>query len=158
MRKTVVAPLLVIPVWLLAASGSLRSGSTVELSTQDHNAIVATALDYIDGFYDADGQRMTRALHEDVAKRDITSDRDTGRETVRNMTAGQLIEVTESGMGPGIVERDGRRSDVEILDVFENLASVRVDAITWVDYLHIGKIDGEWKIINVLWGWRSQEN
>ena len=21
----------------------------------------------------------------------------------------------------------------------------------WVDYLHIGKVNGEWKIINVLW-------
>jgi hypothetical protein len=30
-------------------------------------------------------------------------------------------------------------------------ASVRVDASEWVDYMHLGKVDGEWKIINVLW-------
>jgi hypothetical protein len=31
---------------------------------------------------------------------------------------------------------------------------VRVDAHGWVDYMHLGKIDGEWKIINVLWEMR----
>ena len=44
-----------------------------------------------------------------------------------------------------------RRSDVRILDIFGNTASVRVDASTWVDYLHVAKWNGRWVIINVLW-------
>ncbi len=41
--------------------------------------------------------------------------------------------------------------DVQILDIYENVASVRVTAGEWIDYLHLGKVDDEWKIINVLW-------
>jgi hypothetical protein len=146
--------LLVIPILLLGVSGSFRGNPISELSQEDRDAIMAVALDYIDGFYEADVGRMARALHPDVYKRDITTSGDTGNQVLRNMTASQLVEVTEGGMGARIAERDGRRSEVKILDVFNDLASVRVDAITWIDYLHVGKINGEWKIINVLWGWR----
>jgi hypothetical protein len=31
------------------------------------------------------------------------------------------------------------------------MASVRTDADWGVDYMHLAKIDGEWKIVNVLW-------
>ena len=33
-------------------------------------------------------------------------------------------------------------------------ASVRVDAAQWVDYLHLGKWNGQWKIVTVLWEMR----
>ena len=38
-----------------------------------------------------------------------------------------------------------------ILDIFENAASVKVIARDWIDYLHVGKYNGEWRIVNVLW-------
>jgi hypothetical protein len=28
---------------------------------------------------------------------------------------------------------------------------VRVDAGEWIDYMHLARWSGEWKIINVLW-------
>jgi hypothetical protein len=45
---------------------------------------------------------------------------------------------------------------VRILDIFENAASVRVDASDWVDYLHLAKVNGRWVIINVLWELRPR--
>ena len=44
-----------------------------------------------------------------------------------------------------------QRSDVRILDIFQNTASVRVDAGAWVDYLHMVRWNGRWVILNVLW-------
>ena len=32
-----------------------------------------------------------------------------------------------------------------------NTASVKAVARNFVDYLHVGKVNGEWKIVNVLW-------
>jgi len=32
---------------------------------------------------------------------------------------------------------------------------VRADANNWVDYLHVAKVEGQWKIINVLWEMRE---
>jgi hypothetical protein len=35
--------------------------------------------------------------------------------------------------------------------VYGNAASVRVQAATWVDYMHVAKSNGRWVIVNVLW-------
>jgi len=45
---------------------------------------------------------------------------------------------------------------VTILDIFEGTASVRVDAATWIDYMHIASANGRWQIINVLWALRPE--
>lgn len=37
----------------------------------------------------------------------------------------------------------------------ETAASVRVDALGWVDYLHLGRWNDQWKIISVFWDLRS---
>jgi hypothetical protein len=71
------------------------------------------------------------------------------------MTAEQLIAATAGGGGRNTPE-DKRRAEVKILDIFGNAASVRVDADSWIDYLQIGKMDGEWKILNVLWELRPE--
>jgi hypothetical protein len=141
---------------VLVAGGSTfnRLQTHDGLSQQDRQKIVNVALDYIDGFYDGNAERMARALHPDLVKRIISVDQSTGRQYLRNANAQQIVERTASGMGRQIAQRDGRRSDVTILDTFGDIASVRVDAGTWVDYLHVGKVNGEWKIINVLWAWR----
>ena len=118
------------------------------LSRDDRDAIVQTALDYIDGYHTADEERMERAVHPELSKRIIRTDRE-GRSMLQNMTAEQLVGMV-AGMGSPVPEEQ-RQSDVTILDVFENVASVKVVAAVWIDYLHIGKVDGEWKIINVLW-------
>jgi hypothetical protein len=117
----------------------------------DREAIIQVAHDYIDGFYEGSTERMRRALHPDVAKRDIVTDDGIAKQRVRNMTAQQLTEVTSSGVGRQIAQRDGRQCDVTILDIFHDVATVKVEAITWIDYLHVARIDGEWKIVNVLW-------
>ncbi|WP_262482438.1 nuclear transport factor 2 family protein [Aquimarina macrocephali] len=43
------------------------------------------------------------------------------------------------------------KKEVIILDVFDKTASVKLIADEWIDYMHIVKINGTWKIVNVLW-------
>jgi len=45
--------------------------------------------------------------------------------------------------------------DVRILDITGDFATARtVNAkYGFFDYCHLAKFDGEWKILNVLWGW-----
>jgi hypothetical protein len=35
--------------------------------------------------------------------------------------------------------------------MFGNAASAKVVASDWVDYLHLARWNGEWRIVNVLW-------
>jgi hypothetical protein len=44
-----------------------------------------------------------------------------------------------------------KKNTVTILDVYNDIATVRAESAGYIDYLHIGKVNGEWVIINVLW-------
>jgi hypothetical protein len=115
----------------------------------DSAAIRATALDYIDGWYAADAARMERALHPELAKRNVYNDAN-GRSRLIQMSAMSLVNGTRSGGGSDIPA--AQRSDsVRILDIYGNAASVRVRAATWIDYIHMAKYNGQWRILNVLW-------
>jgi len=120
----------------------------------DLAAIEETALDYIQGYYSGNAERMEKALHPDLAKR-IVRTGEGGTNTLDQMDAATLIEIARR-MSQRPVPEEEWVDDVKILDVFGNVASVRVDASAWIDYLHLARWNGEWKIVNVLWEMRPQ--
>jgi hypothetical protein len=122
-------------------------------TASDSAGIRATALDYIDGWWSADAQRMASALHPELVKRIRGIDPTGGREWIDQMGASRLVRGTARGGGRETPVTD-RRSDVRILDIFQSTASVRVDAGPWVDYIHMVKWAGRWVILNVLWEMR----
>ena len=115
----------------------------------DSAGIRQAALDYIEGWYDGNPERMERAVHPDLAKRIINADQ-RGRSVLGHQSAMTLVQNTRRGGGKETPVAE-RRTDVRILDMYGNTASVRVDADRWIDYLHIAKWNGRWVIINVLW-------
>lgn len=144
---------LLLPLVLLAAA-FVPLPARAQASAADSAAIRATALDYAMGWYTGDGDRMARALHPDLAKRDIIPD-STGAASIRHMTAEALVVGTQRGWGTGTPESE-RRAEVTILDVFGNTASVRTDMRDWIDYMHLARLDGTWQIVNVLWDLRPE--
>ena len=124
--------------------GSLRAQAAA-----DSNGIRQAALDYIEGYYEGDGARMERALHPELAKR-IVRTNEQGRSQLGQMSALSLVLGTRAGGGKDIPVAN-RRKDVRILDIYQNVASAKIDASDWVDYLHLAKWNGRWVIVNVLW-------
>lgn len=115
----------------------------------DEEFIKATALDYIEGWYEGNGERMGRALHPELAKRAVFVT-PAGEHNLRHMTKKDLVDATNAGYGKQTPE-DQRRSDVKILDRYGNTAVVKVVVVEWIDYLQLMKWEGRWVIINVLW-------
>lgn len=116
----------------------------------DSAAIKQTALDYIEGWYEGNAERMEKSLHPDLAKRIVRTNPQNGRSALGQMSALSLVQGTRGGGGKD-TPKDKQQKDVTILDVFENAASVKVVASEWIDYLHIAKFNGRWVIVNVLW-------
>ncbi len=121
----------------------------------EQSAIKQTALDYIEGWYSGDAERMERALHPDLAKRIVITDAQ-GKSRLNQMSAMGLVQGTRRGGGKA-TPKDKHRKDITILDVDENAASVKIVASDWIDYLHIAKFNGRWVIVNVLWELKSKE-
>jgi hypothetical protein len=90
------------------------------------------------------------ALHPELVKRIVVTDRQDQKNRLDQMDASTLIDATRRGGGRDTPPARQRR-DVRILDIFGSTSSVRVDAGEWIDYMHLARFDGEWKIIDVLW-------
>lgn len=57
-------------------------------------AIRATALDYIEGWFIGDPDRMERALHPELVKRFVVTDETTHRDWIDGMGITKLVEDT----------------------------------------------------------------
>jgi putative lumazine-binding protein len=114
--------------------------------------IVRVALDYFEGWFDGDSERMERALHAGLAKRSLQQvERDSPE--LRTVTKEQMVAWTATGEGKTDDPGDDRRIDVEVVDVHGNIASVVVRSPVYREYLHLVQTDEGWKIVNALWHW-----
>jgi len=106
-------------------------------------------LNYIEGWYSGDASRMEQAFHPDLAKRGVWLNPKDGTTVIRPLTAESLIEYTKQGGGKKPKDQWG--IEVTIFDMLENSATVKIVSIDFIDYAHVAKVDGEWKLLNVLW-------
>ena len=134
---------------LAVAALLILSTRAAAQSAADSAGIRQAALDYIDGYYTGDAERMERAVHPELAKR-IVRTNEQGRQMLSQMSAMTLVQITKNGGGKDTPAAD-RKEDVKILDIYQNAASAKIDASGWVDYLHLAKWNGRWVIVNVLW-------
>ena len=108
----------------------------------DVAAVVATALDYFEGWFDADEVRMARALHPNLVKR-------FAGEELGTTTKVRMLELTRRGEG----KEDGadRSLAVEVHDVYGDIATATVRSAVYHEYLHLVRTREGWKIANALW-------
>ena len=137
-------------VLLLALPAAARAQSAA-----DSAAIRATALDYVEGWYEGNAERMSRALHPELVKRIVVADTATGKSVLQNMGASALVNGTRHGYGKS-TPSDKRQKDVTVLDVFGNAAVAKAVMADWIDYMQLSRVDGRWLIVNVLWERKKQ--
>ena len=131
------------------------TGSARAQSVADSAAIRATALDYAEGWYEGNAERMARSLHPELVKRIVVRDTTTGKTMVQGMGASVLVNSTRHGYGKE-TPRERQQKEVTILDIFGNAACAKAVMADWVDYMQLGKVDGRWMIVNVLWERKPQ--
>ena len=116
----------------------------------DSTSIRAAVLDYAEGWYEGNAERMSRAVHPELVKRIVVSDTATKRSVIQNMGATALVNGTRRGWGKE-TPAERRQKDVTVLDIFGNAASAKAVMADWIDYLQLARVDGRWVIVNVLW-------
>ena len=111
-------------------------------TSSDEAAVVATARDYFEGWFDGDVARMARALHPNLVKR-------RGGEELGITTRERMLELTRAGEGKA--DAADRTLDVEVEDIYRDVASVTVRSAVYHEYLHLVRTRDGWKIANALW-------
>lgn len=117
---------------------------------EDLDCVMTAARDYIDGFTQGDVSRHGRAYHPECIKRRYATDPDTGVEGLQVLTPRIMVDYAVSS--PAMPDCE---AEVIIDAVSEGMASVRIYSCHWVDFLHIVKARGEWKLFHVTWHERS---
>jgi len=137
---------------------SLISCNVFAQTAKDTLDIKETTLNYIEGYFYKDAARMEKALHPELIKRSIQKAKD-GTEFVINLSASYMVMRAGTNTNRHAANPDGPiESKVEIYDVVGNAATVKVSTnqYNFVDYLHIGKFKGEWKIVNAFWAYKPK--
>jgi hypothetical protein len=143
MKKAVII-LAVVAAVALAVLGQDSASNEAEKA-----AVIATALDYSDGAYSADAERMAGAIHPDLNKLIFGKRPPATNYMSSYSTFSGLVEFTRAA---GLVlEPEKRLTEAAVLEIAGDVACARIRTAMWCDYLQMIKAGGRWKIVNVLW-------
>lgn len=132
---------------LFAASPLLAQAA----EATDNQMIEAAVRDYIESQHQVDPARMERGLDPKLAKRTYWQAAD-GSEFIMHTDYDAMVRVARTYNKDGTKFPARPRVDIKILDVDQRVATVKLTADEWIDYMHLYKNQrSEWKIVNVLW-------
>jgi hypothetical protein len=126
-------------------------GAARAQTAADSAAIYASSRAYIDAVWESDSARLRRVLHPELVKRQVLTGRGGAADRLSELNTRQmLISHGQSDEPPPA----NRQSDVTILHILGNMATVVIDAGMWVDYVHLARLNGEYKIFNIMYDFR----
>lgn len=126
---------------------------TVTAQTQheeiERRAVERTVLNYIENFFENNFDAMNKSLHPRLVKRGLNQKDITLSEDVPPKKLKELMS-TKSKFA---LKR--QNNTVESISIFGNMASAALitgyPTVRWVEYIHLVKLNGDWKIINIFW-------
>ena len=118
---------------------------------KDSLEIEQVALDYIESQHNVKPEQFERAAHPRMVKRTFWMNKKSGKEYLRETFTDAMILLAETYNQDKDKFPANPKKEVIILDIFDKIASVKLIADDWVDYMHIVKLNGKWQLVNVLW-------
>ena len=117
----------------------------------DEQAIRQAVLDYIESQEQVLPERMGRSLDPELAKRTYWLN-ETGEEFIMHSDYETMIKVAASYNKKGDRFGPNPKKNIQVFDIDQRVASVKLTVDDWIDYMHLYKNQqGQWKVINVLW-------
>lgn len=124
--------------------------TTLAQTEGDRNAVKQAALDYVESIYEVNPAKAERSIHPDLVKRGFFIKKNEQIYSPHAMNFVELVELAKNYNKKGQIPKDAVKETV-VFDVADQTASAKVTAVWGIDYLHLAKYEGTWKIINILW-------
>lgn len=144
MRVALIGPAVLMTI----ALGTASVVSSTQAS-QDREAVRQAGLDYVEGVYNVQPERIERSVHPSLVKRGFYKKDAAAPYVEMPMSYDQLVNLARTW------NKDGKRNtsikNVEILDLLDQTAVVKITASWGIDHMLLGKYDGKWKISLIQW-------
>lgn len=116
--------------------------------SDDRGAVRQAALDYVTAVYESRPELIERSVSPELTKHGFMRQKD-GTYRRSPMTYQELLAVAKEWNADR--KRDTSVKEVIVGDVFDQTATAMVRAQWGVDFMQLAKIDGRWKILNIVW-------
>ena len=137
---------------LVIVSSAALAAARSQTPTDDREAVRQAMLDYVEGIYNVQPERLERSVHPDMIKRGYykknAGDADFAFEP---MTRAQLMTLAANWNKEKKRPIEKYAKEVIVYEVVDQTASGKVIAMWGIDYMHLAKYDGRWQIINIVW-------
>jgi hypothetical protein len=112
----------------------------------DTEAVRAAAMEYFEGWYDADLARVDPVLHPQLVKR---SAEQVGADSPSVTTKERFLELVRAG--GGAEDKTDDPIEVTVVDIHHDIAAAVVRSAQYREYLHLLRTPGGWRIVNAFW-------
>ena len=129
---------------------------TIQFSAQEKEQTIKdvkqAAYNYIDTFYKADTTLAHKSVHKDLRKVGWWFDKKKDNYSNKfEMPFDKLIALAKRWNAEGNKASKKSIREVNILEISDKIAVVKVTAVWGIDYLNMVKTKDGWKSINIIW-------
>ena len=108
-------------------------------------------LDYVEGIYEVKPELIERSVHTKLVKFGFGRRSADAEYRVIPMTYEQLVDLAGEWNADGSRANADSPKEIVVLDLLNQTAAAKLTAEWGIDYFHLAKYDGQWKIVHVLW-------
>jgi hypothetical protein len=147
--KIILLSLMAIP--FLINSGYAQVVAANKDLSADSAAIKKAALDYVGGYFNGDAKRIGQAVDPELVKRIVY--KDSSGDAIQDMGATMLMLAATKRKKNDPEPSTPFTATVTIYDIYNDNATIKIvtNKFKFIDYAQLAKVNGSWKIINVLW-------
>lgn len=129
---------------IVSAPGVMRAGS-------DEDAIRQAVLNYANSAYLVKPELVDESVDPRLQKIGYIPAKDGKGYRELWMNFDELKALVAGWNAEGRFDPETAKREVKILDRLDQTAVARLDAEWGIDFFHLARIDGTWKIMNVIW-------
>ena len=142
-----------LPCFILALIfifGISFSSTAQEAMKSNEELVIAAIEDYVLGLYEANPDRIERSVDTTLRKIGYSKRKEAYADNL-TMTYEQLHQLSARWNANGDRANDDSPKKIDIYEVNDKTASAKLTAEWGIDFFHLSKVDGKWKIMNVMW-------
>lgn len=129
-----------------------------EFNQEEYENVEAAILDYVEALYLVDSSRIIKSVDTNMRKIGYWyNPKEKSYRDNLEMTHEQLVRLAARWNSDYDQADENSPKEIEIFDINSKTASAKLTATWGIDLFHLGKVDNQWKIVNVMWQSQPEE-